>query len=231
MSSTHSAASVAFPSDLSEPECELSPSVSVSREGRSSSPDVGLESPSTLTSESSPASTQTLSAVDFPARILAAPDAGLVLTEAEAACGENSSGSSVNLDLPGLSWRTFTRDGESGCPSCGKPYTSSGTPACLYKCAPLTSACRIGALASSLLPTPTASTYSSNVGGAEGRVGKIRYSLDALARRGELPGHPQGSLSPEWTEQAMGYEIGWTEIADSETRSCPTAPSSSGEQL
>lgn len=101
-------------------------------------------------------------------------------------------------------------------------------PACLYRCAPVSSDFRIGALASLLLPTPTASTYSSNVGGAEGRVGKIRYSLHALATRGELIGHPPGLLSPEWVEQAMDFPIGWTETVPSETPSSPPSPSESG---
>lgn len=38
-----------------------------------------------------------------------------------------------------------------------------------------------------LLPTPTASSYGSNRGGAAGRVGKVRYSLDSMARQGLLP--------------------------------------------
>jgi hypothetical protein len=38
-----------------------------------------------------------------------------------------------------------------------------------------------------LLPTPTASDYSSNQGGAAGRVGPVRYSLDGMAKRGMIP--------------------------------------------
>ena len=48
--------------------------------------------------------------------------------------------------------------------------------------APLTDATAF----SSLLPTPTASTYGSNRGGSSGRVGVKRHSLDALARLGLL---------------------------------------------
>ena len=65
---------------------------------------------------------------------------------------------------------------------------------------------------SSLLPTPTASTYGSNIGGGSGRQGKVRRSIYQLANRGSLPGHPQGLLNPEWIEQAMGYPIGWTAL-------------------
>lgn len=39
----------------------------------------------------------------------------------------------------------------------------------------------------SLLPTPTAQTYGSNQGGGMGRTGKVRYSLETMARRGMLP--------------------------------------------
>lgn len=38
-----------------------------------------------------------------------------------------------------------------------------------------------------LLPTPTAQSYGSNQGGAAGRVGPVRHSLDALARLALLP--------------------------------------------
>lgn len=40
---------------------------------------------------------------------------------------------------------------------------------------------------SSLLPTPSACSYGSNKGGAAGRVGKERHSLESMARRGLLP--------------------------------------------
>lgn len=39
----------------------------------------------------------------------------------------------------------------------------------------------------SLLPTPSASTYGSNQGGAAGRSGPVRESLDSRARKGMLP--------------------------------------------
>ena len=39
---------------------------------------------------------------------------------------------------------------------------------------------------SSLLPTPTASQYGSNQGGAMGRTGKKRFSLDSLAKNRAL---------------------------------------------
>lgn len=43
------------------------------------------------------------------------------------------------------------------------------------------------ALDSPLFPTPSASSYGSNRGGAAGRVGPIRHSLPSMARSGEWP--------------------------------------------
>lgn len=91
-----------------------------------------------------------------------------------------------------------------------------------------------------LLPTPTASTYGSNQGGAGGRVGKVRLSLGAMAAKNQWPtpiardwkGDPgknrqsyslprevrraspetSGQLNPMWVEWLMGYPTGWTEL-------------------
>lgn len=53
------------------------------------------------------------------------------------------------------------------------------------------------------LPTPTASSYGSNRGGAAGRVGKTRKSLSGVL------GGPE---NPEWREWLMGWPIGWTDL-------------------
>jgi hypothetical protein len=69
----------------------------------------------------------------------------------------------------------------------------------------------------SFLPTPTACDYGKNAGRKSDGItpsGRDRWSLTARAGRGELPGHPKGSLHPEWIEQAMGYPVGWTDIMD-----------------
>lgn len=62
------------------------------------------------------------------------------------------------------------------------------------------------------LPTLTAKSYGRNKSASAGA--SIRFSLHGLATRGLLPGHPKGSLNPEWAEQAMGYPPGWTELKD-----------------
>jgi hypothetical protein len=88
-----------------------------------------------------------------------------------------------------------------------------------------------------LFPTPSASNYGSNQGGAAGRVGPVRYSLHSMARRGMWP-TPQapdwrsgkvsaetmaknsrplseqigGTLNPEFCEWLMAWPIGFTDL-------------------
>ena len=50
------------------------------------------------------------------------------------------------------------------------------------------------------LPTPTAKLYGSNQGGAAGRTGKVRPSLESLT----------GGVYPALREWMMGWPIGWT---------------------
>ena len=60
--------------------------------------------------------------------------------------------------------------------------------------------------ASGLLPTITAQTYGTNQGGAAGRVGKVRMSLQSMAaQRG-------GRLSPSFVERMMNWPVGWTDL-------------------
>lgn len=87
-----------------------------------------------------------------------------------------------------------------------------------------------------LLPTLTASSYGSNKGGAAGRVGAPRWSLQSLAQKGLLPtltvcgnynrkGASEtsgdglataigGPLNPEWLEWFMGFPRAWTAVKD-----------------
>lgn len=107
--------------------------------------------------------------------------------------------------------------------------------------------------ASSLLPTPTASSYGSQ-GGALGRVGKARLSLEAMAKRGQLPtpvvsratwnkkgastwpalgmvAETEGRLCPRFVEWMMGFPDDWTRLESepSETRSSRNARRSSAK--
>jgi len=61
---------------------------------------------------------------------------------------------------------------------------------------------RLADLMGRVLPTPTATLYGSNRGGAAGRVGKVRPSLEAMT------GGPWISFR-EWM---MGWPIGWCDL-------------------
>lgn len=114
--------------------------------------------------------------------------------------------------------------------------------------------------ASGLLPTATAVSYGSNQGGAAGRVGKVRPSLETLARQGLLPtlaarDHKSdsctpefrekrdamtmgktlpwtmgGLLNPRWCEGFMGFPPGWTELEPSEMPSTRRSSKRSAER-
>ena len=66
---------------------------------------------------------------------------------------------------------------------------------------------RLADLMGRVLPTPTARLYGSNRGGAAGRTGKARPSLESMT------GGPWISFR-EWM---MGWPIGWTELRPLET--------------
>lgn len=166
---------------------------------------------------------------------------------AEASCGETMSELSKRLGPTGLSGRTSPILGNVGCPQCGLSSRGSGMPACRYECAPVTWEPPISVPESSLLPTPTASSYGSCRGGGSGRVGKWRASLSAMAKHNTWPtptardwksgasnlhdkncrplnevvykSEGGGPLNPTWVEWLMGFPLGWTELSPSETPS------------
>lgn len=147
--------------------------------------------------------------------------------------GSNTTESLPNSARHGSSSKTSRQARASGCPMCGTDCGMSDTirppsrflPSMLER---PTSA----AECSSLLPTPVASNYGSNQGGANGRVGKVRLSLSTMAKRGLLPtptvtgnnnrkgASPNsgdglatvmgGPLSPRFTEWLMGFVGGGT---------------------
>jgi hypothetical protein len=107
---------------------------------------------------------------------------------------------------------------------------------------------------SSLLPTPTSTAAWWNRGGGAGRVGKIRPSLQMMARknlwatpcarddrgpRGQvdspgagrsLPREAGGHLNPAWVEWLMGFPEGWTVVADVPDSANSATPSSRRKQ-
>lgn len=61
-------------------------------------------------------------------------------------------------------------------------------------------------------PTPTASDYGTNKGGAAGRVGAVR-----------------GPLNPQWLEALMGFPAGWTAIDGQQEGAPSNTPGSQPE--
>ncbi|MCH2137419.1 MAG: hypothetical protein MK101_12735 [Phycisphaerales bacterium] len=63
-------------------------------------------------------------------------------------------------------------------------------------------------------PTLTANAYGSNRGGAAGRTGEVRHSLQTLtssdAKGGAGHASSGGPLNPEWCAHFMGWPVGWT---------------------
>ena len=104
-----------------------------------------------------------------------------------------------------------------------------------------------------MLPTPSASSYGSNRGGAAGRTGPVRESLETMARNGSLPtpqardmkgppgkacqergGHQSSlpsalgqstrCLNPRFVEWMMGFPLLWTETQDSKPSETQLSP-------
>lgn len=72
-----------------------------------------------------------------------------------------------------------------------------------------------------LFPTPTATNYGSNQGGAGGRKGPVRYSLHRLVQmKSNTTGKNRELLNPEWELQLMGFPGSWLSVP-SAMRLCP----------
>lgn len=127
-----------------------------------------------------------LSAVDFPVSrtVLPANDVGPVTQDGS---GPSSLESSVPSVLGMFSSKMCRDCGTPACVMCWPMLPPSGSMRNGMCLARPKSVRPIGGNASSYWPTPVASTYDSNQGGQEGRVGKIRYSLRAMAKMGMWP--------------------------------------------
>ncbi len=171
----------------------------------------------------------TSSMEDSPARILALQEMELAWMESEADYFSRSVDSLAIFDRDSFSWRTsqlslfgglteflwsslsygMTVDGLLYQPQKLEPVTCVKDGGYLDTPTVSTASYR-----NQNIPTPAASNYGRNKSNSEGSA--IRLSLHGMATRGVLPGHPKGSLNPEWVELAMGYRIGWSEIGDLE---------------
>lgn len=150
------------------------------------------------------------------ARILAAQALEKAWKESEADWFSKSSASPKSSRLRSFFWKTFPQSERVADPELVRNWPTWGmiVDGVLYP--RRKSEQSTYAKGGSYLPTPTACDYGKNVGRKSDGItpsGRDRWSLTVLARRGELPSHPKGSLNPEWIEQAMGYPIEWTGIA------------------
>lgn len=189
MSSTYSAESAASVSDSGAQECVPSNSSSGIHSAAPSSPSTGPTSPVT---EISALSTRQLdllmsSAAGSPVRTSASPERVLGSPVLARDYGRSTPELLARLDRDSSSWRTSQLSLLGGLTEFSETWPRSGlmrngTAYRLPPLVPLTDATESG-----LLPTPAATSYGSNQGGAAGRVGPVRESLETMARRGTLP--------------------------------------------
>ena len=128
-------------------------------------------------------------------------------------CGRIPFAFFVRFALGGRSWRTCrdysgdtattARYSESW-PKRG--FMSGGIAYPLKSVEPRTDASAYGCL----FPTPSATSYGTNLGGGSGRVGKVRMSLETMARKAEwpTPGARDGK-NARWTD----YDKAWAACA------------------
>lgn len=179
--------------------------------------------------------TSMLSAADSPVRTSAVQAKELAWQVLAAAYGSNSCESSQSFSRPSSWSKMSPAERVLGSTPCAQAWESKATRAYRSHLRRLISEHHINALVFSSLrptltrtanmlapsmqkwrahrnlrPTLTAAAYGSNQGGAAGRTGKKRVSLDTLA------GAP---LSPRWCEWWMSFPKDWTRLVPAVLRS------------
>jgi hypothetical protein len=177
------------------------------------------------------------SAAGSRARISHSLESALASKVRDLVSGVNMRGSLANYDRASASWRTSQACLVSGWEPFAETWPRSGMMRSGTVCQLAPSAPLTDAIGSGSLPTPTATSYGSNQGGAAGRVGPVRHSLESMARHNLWPTPTSrdwksgsasqetmernarplseevgGSLNPEWVEWLMGFPIGHTEV-------------------
>ncbi len=118
---------------------------------------------------------------------LASPESVLAPTT-PATSGPSTSASSENADPRGGSLRTCAGTCPKDCARCDATWKAWAIGLRLDYSRRKKSGRTIGGKGSiSLLPTPTATSYGSNCGGAAGRTGRARPSLETMARHNLWP--------------------------------------------
>ncbi len=123
----------------------------------------------------------------FPAKTSQQLDVEQAWRESAADFISNSKGLSEKQNQLSSSLKTSLQSGHADLDVWCGDFPSSGMIAGGQLFQPLKLAPRTYASAGSYLPTPTATPYGSNQGGAAGRVGKKRESLDSMARMWPTP--------------------------------------------
>lgn len=129
----------------------------------------------------------TLLPVGFPARTSPARAGEPASAGPDQGSGPRWHGSFAKWDQNTSSWRTFQFFFHGGLASYSGTWPRWGTMrsgACWERD---TWEHRTSGTVCGFLPTPTATPYGTNVGGAAGRAGKIRPELQTMARRGMWP--------------------------------------------
>ncbi len=190
------------------------------------------------------------SAAGSPARTSAPQERAKGSRASARGSGGSSRASSGKSTRSSSSSRTSPPVAGIGCPTCGETCTCWGTEPVPSRFLPSTSERPTSAAECLwLLPTPSASSYGTNQGGAAGRVGKVRASLQTMARKGLLPtptikGNYNragasarsgdglatvigGPLNPRFLEWLMGFPDEWTASDSAATPVLPSSPKQS----
>lgn len=227
--------SAASASDLSEPECEPSPSVKSTRSAGECSPSTGPTCPATKTLE--PSQATLFAETELPS--ISSAEGSHVKTsralELALALLANGRGSGLNLpvslasyDRASSSWKTWQRSLiETGqWASFSEPWPTSGMMRSgqLYPLAPWAS--HMCDSECSLWPTPTASMDGRGFGiPLHDRTG--RYKKSTVSRVHALVRRHGWRIHPNFTEALMGFPMDHTAIEPLEIRSPPSSPNSS----
>lgn len=129
----------------------------------------------------------TSSASAAPAKTLAPLASELASAVLRAAFSTSAAESLASFAPSGSSSKTLLRALLDGSTLRARSWSSSAMRRFRSRLQQAIAALRTDEAGSSLLPTLSAQSYGSNQGGAAGRSGKIRYSLEALVKRDLLP--------------------------------------------
>ena len=179
----------------------------------------------------------------FPADSLAptsvSPDNRPESTALNPAYGTNSLALLATFDLNTRSWRTsqrcFLATEADGLAEFSETWPRSGIlrSGIVYQRPPLTrltGETASGSLLTPTIPTPSASSYGTNQGGSAGRVGKVRPSLETMARKNLWPTPKSSPSGPDYA-RANRPESGGDDLATAVAREqfpTPTDPSKGG---